>query len=84
MDFIETAFSETDPWMLLFLALLGLVAFVFSTVAGGGGALLMVPLVNSFLGAQFTAPVVNLGNFIGRPSRLILYWKHIRWKLCAY
>ena len=84
MDFIETAFSETDPWMLLFLASLGMVAFVFSTVSGGGGALLMVPLVNSFLGAQFTAPVVNLGNFIGRPSRLILYWKHIRWKLCAY
>ena len=84
MDFIETAFSETDPWMLLLLALLGLVAFVFSTVAGGGGAMLMVPLVNSFLGAQFTAPVVNLGNFIGRPSRLILYWKHVRWKLCAY
>ncbi|MEJ2583529.1 MAG: sulfite exporter TauE/SafE family protein [Robiginitalea sp.] len=84
MTFFEAAFSETDPWVLLWLFLLGIVAFVFSTLAGGGGALVMVPLVNSFLGAQYTAPVVNLGNFIGRPSRLILYWKHIHWKLCAY
>ena len=70
--------------MLFWLVLLGLVAFVFSTMAGGGGAMLMVPLVNSFLGAQYTAPVVNLGTFIGRPSRMLLYWKHIHWKLCAY
>jgi len=84
MNFFEAAFSQTDPLMLLWLVLLGLVAFVFSTVAGGGGAMLMVPLVNSFLGAQYTAPVVNLGTFIGRPSRLILFWKHVHWKLCAY
>lgn len=46
--------------------------------------MLMVPLVNSLFGAQYTAQVVNLGNFIGRPSRLVLYWRHIHWKLCAY
>lgn len=70
--------------MLFWLVLLGLAAFVFSTMAGGGGAMLMVPLVNSFLGAQYTAPVVNLGTFIGRPSRMLLYWKQIHWKVCAY
>ncbi len=84
MNFFDAAFSQADPWMLFWLVLLGLVAFVFSTMAGGGGAMLMVPLVNSFLGAQYTAPVVNLGTFIGRPSRMLLYWKHIHWKLCAY
>ena len=84
MTFLEAAFSETDSWIMLWLILLGLAAFIFSTMAGGGGAMLMVPLVNSFLGAQYTAPVVNLGAFIGRPSRLILFWKHIRWRVCAY
>mgnify|MGYP000361466036 CR=1 FL=1 len=84
MASFEAVFSQTDPWILLWLVLLGLLAFVFSTVAGGGGALLMVPLVGSFLGTQYTAPVVNLGTFIGRPSRLVLFWKHIHWRICLY
>ena len=81
---METMFAGADPWVMLWLVLLGIVAFVFSTLAGGGGAMLLVPLVSAFLGAQYTAPVVNLGNFIGRPSRLVLYWKHIHWRICAY
>lgn len=81
---LESLNSGPDPWVFIWLILLGVVAFIFSTLAGGGGALLMVPLVNAFLGTQYMAPVVNLGNFIGRPSRLLLYWKHIRWKVCLY
>lgn len=84
MPLINPIFSEADPWTLGLLVLLGLVAFVFSTLAGGGGALLLLPLVSALLGAQHTAPVVNLGNFIGRPSRLVLYWKHIDWRICLY
>ena len=84
MGWLELAFGNTDPGLLLLLFFLGIVAFVFSTLAGGGGALLLLPLVSAFLGARHTAPVVNLGNFIGRPSRLILYWKHIPWKICAF
>ncbi len=84
MSWFEVALNDLDPWILCWLFLLGVVAFVFSTLAGGGGALLLLPLVNAFLGTQYTAPVVNLGNFIGRPSRLILYWKHIRCRICAY
>lgn len=81
---LEAAFGNADPWTLGWLFLLGIVAFIFSTLAGGGGALLLLPLVSAFLGTQHTAPVVNLGNFIGRPSRLVLYWKHIDWRICAY
>jgi len=84
MTWFEAAFYNADPWIMGWLFLLGMIAFIFSTLAGGGGALLLLPLVNAFLGTQYTAPVVNLGNFIGRPSRLVLYWKHIRWRICAY
>jgi uncharacterized membrane protein YfcA len=84
MDWVQTLFSETDPGILGILFVLGVIGFVFSTLAGGGGALILLPLVNILLGPQNTAPVLNLGNLIGRPSRLLLYWKHINWKICMY
>lgn len=81
---ITEVFGGVTPWHLAALFLLGVIAFLFSTLAGGGGALLMLPVLNAFLGTGAVAPVANLGNFIGRPARLLLYWKHIHWKLCAY
>lgn len=74
-----------SDWPLLAgLFFLGVAAFMFSILAGGGGALLLVPVLNWLLGTQHTAPVLNLGTFIGRPSRLIIFWKHIHWKVCLY
>lgn len=84
MDWFQTLFSETDPSILAGLFMLGIAGFVFSTLAGGGGALVLLPLVNILIGTQYTAPVLNLGNMIGRPSRLVLYWKHIKWRICLY
>lgn len=76
---------EAINWLTMFLLFAtGAVAFTFSTLSGGGGALISVPVVSSLLGAAFTAPVVNLGTFIGRPSRLILFWQDIDWKVVLY
>ncbi len=70
---------------LLFLLLLfGAGAFILSTVAGGGGSLLLVPVLNWLIGVGQTAPVLNLGTLIGRPARLIIFWKHIQWRVVAY
>lgn len=66
-------------YILLFI--FGFCAFTLSTVAGGGGALVLVPLVNFFVAKEATAPLVHLGNFIGRPTRIILFWKDIRWDI---
>ena len=66
-------------YVLLFI--FGFCAFTLSTVAGGGGALMLVPLINFFVAKEATAPLVHLGNFIGRPTRIILFWKHIRWDI---
>ena len=78
---IAEVFSRLD---LLLLVLLGVVAFVFSTVAGGGGSLLLVPVLNWLIGVEQTAPVLNLGTLIGRPSRLVIFWRHIQWRVVAY
>src|SRR5690554_6878774 len=66
------------------LFLIGILAYVVSTLSGGGGALIMVPVVGFYLSPSVVAPVVNLGNMIGRPARLVLFWKDIDWKIVAY
>jgi uncharacterized protein len=68
----------------LIIAAAGFVAFLISTVAGGGGSLILVPIVAFYLGAQAAAPVVSLGNMINRPVRLVLFWEHIDWTIAKY
>lgn len=84
MEWILVFLTYKDPWIVFVLFLLGIVGFIISTLAGGGGALVLLPMVNSILGAQYAAPVLNLGNLIGRPSRLVIYWKHIHWRICMF
>ena len=76
--------DEINYVILGFLLLLGTIAFAFSTIGGGGGALLMIPILNFMVGTAATPPLVNLGNLIGRPSRVILFWKEINWKIVVY
>lgn len=74
-----------DQWvifMLLFVS--GFGAFSISTITGGGAALMLLPVTSSLIGVNSMAPVVNLGTFIGRPVRLVLFWKAIDWKVCWY
>lgn|SRR5690554_1424573 len=68
----------------LLLLLIGVVAYIISTLAGGGGALILLPVVGFYLTPAAVAPVVNLGNMIGRPARLWLFWQHIDWKVVRY
>lgn len=84
MDFLSSLFSEVDLGVTALLFILGIAAFILSTISGGGGSLVLVPVLNWLLGVSNTAPVINLGTFIGRPSRLIIFWKHIHWKVCLY
>jgi uncharacterized protein len=45
---------------------------------------LLVPVISLLTGGKSTAPVINLGNLIGEPIRLILFWKSIHWKIVKY
>lgn len=84
MAFIQPLFSYADIGVIILLFILGIGAFVLSTVSGGGGALVLVPVLNWILGVTHTAPVLNLGIFLGRPARLVIFWKHIHWRICLY
>ena len=74
--------NEYFIYIIIFLA--GVVAYVISTLSGGGGSLLLVPIINFLISAKATAPVLNLGNLIGQPVRIILFWKYIYWKVTLY
>ncbi len=65
----------------LALTLLGTAIFTLSTLTAGGGAMMLLPILHFTIGTQATAPVLNFGNFLGRPVRLFLFWKHIDWSL---
>lgn len=66
------------------LFLLGFVAFTFSTLAGGGGALLLVSTTPYLIGMDRVVQSVQLANFLGRPSRIALFWKHVHWNVVAW
>lgn len=76
--------SSVEITTLLIIFFAGLIAYVISTLSGGGGSLLLVPVINFFIGGKATAPVINLGNLIGEPVRIILFWKYIKWKITLY
>lgn len=83
-EFFQNILAESELSIIVLLFILGIGAFILSTIAGGGGSLVLVPVLNYILGVEKTAPILNLGSFIGRPSRLIIFWKHINWKVCLY
>jgi uncharacterized membrane protein YfcA len=76
--------ADLSLWLLLGLFALGVITFTLSTISGGGGALMQIPVLNFLIGTSQTAPVINLGTFISRPSRIVIFWKHIVWKVFWY
>lgn len=75
----------TQPWWIYILVFFsGMAAYLISSVSGGGGSLLLIPAVNFMFGPKVVAPILNLGALIGRPSRLIIFWKHIRWDIVIW
>ena len=66
-------------WHLIGLFVAGVIAFVISTISGGGGALLLIPVTSALIGTSAAPPVINLRTFISRPSRLYLFWHDIDW-----
>src|SRR3546814_3435062 len=84
MEWINGHLPVSGGGTAALLFILGIASFLLSTISGGGGALMLVPLLNWTIGGLQTAPVLNLGTFLGRPARLIVFWKHIRWQVCLY
>jgi uncharacterized membrane protein YfcA len=68
----------------ILLAASGFVAWIVSTIGGGGGAMLLVPLVGFIAGAQAVAPVVAVATLIAGGGRALVFWKDIDWSVVAW
>lgn len=66
------------------LLIFGLIAWFFSTVAAGGAATLLIPVIAFFLGAQMVAPVISVAALLANPSRAFMFRKNIDWQVILY
>jgi hypothetical protein len=72
--------SLTD--LALFAA--GFVSWVISTLAAGGGSVLIVAAVAVILHGQAVAPVVTMTSALASPARMILLWRWIDWRVVCW
>jgi uncharacterized protein len=69
-------------YILLFI--LGLLAWFFSTIAAGGAATLLIPIISFLLGAHMVAPVISIAALIANPSRAFFFRHHVDWQVIRY
>jgi uncharacterized membrane protein YfcA len=66
--------------MHIFLVLSAFVAALISGAAGFGGALLLLPAVTLFIGADKAVPTLAIAQLLGNLSRMVFGWKEIKWR----
>jgi uncharacterized membrane protein YfcA len=69
---------------VLLIAGSGFAAWIVSTIGGGGGAMLLVPLVGFILGAQAVAPVTTVATLVAGGGRAVVFWQDIDWSVVAW
>lgn len=68
----------------LLLAVSGFIAWIVSTIGGGGGAMILVPLVGFIAGAQAVAPVTAVATLIAGGGRTLVFFRDIDWRVVAW
>lgn len=68
----------------LTLILCGSIAWFISTVAAGGAATLLVPVIGLLLGVQYVAPVISVASLCTNPGRSFLFRDHVDWQILRY
>lgn len=62
----------------------GFVSWAISTLAAGGGSLLILAAASYLLSGQSVAPVVTIASLMAGPARMIVLWPHIQWRLVRW
>ena len=62
----------------------GFMSWGISTLAAGGGSVLIVALVAAILRGQAVAPVVTMTSILASPARMILLWRWIDWRVVRW
>ncbi len=68
--------------LVLFLA--AFLAWLVSTLAGGGGALLMIPIITWVANPRAVAPAIALGTLLSAPVRVWLFWRDVDWRIVRW
>ncbi len=70
--------------IFILLLVLGLLAWFFSTIAAGGAATLLIPIITFLLGAQMVAPTISVAALMANPSRAFIFRHHVDWQVIRY
>lgn len=65
--------------LLLFLGTI--LAFWISAICGGGASLILIPILNLLLPTSVVPFSLTVGTFASSASRIIVFKKHINWKI---
>ncbi|NCQ98596.1 MAG: sulfite exporter TauE/SafE family protein [Microcystis aeruginosa L211-101] len=65
--------------IIVTLMLAGSLAWFFSSLAGGGSPLILLPVLGWFLDAAVIPPVLTTGMLLGNVQRMGMYWRVIDW-----
>ncbi|HKK16963.1 MAG TPA: sulfite exporter TauE/SafE family protein [Gammaproteobacteria bacterium] len=68
----------------LLLMTAGCIAWIISTIAAGGAATLLIPVIGLLLGPQLVAPVISVASIMANPSRVLFFHDHIDWVLVRW
>lgn len=69
---------------LFYLSIVSFLAWIVSTLAGGGSPFVLMPMINLLMGAEFVPPVITVGMFMGNAHRVFLFWQYINWELTLW
>lgn len=62
----------------------GVLGWIFSSLAAGGGALLSVPLLNALVPLNTVAPILCTGSVIGSCHRAWIYRNQVNWQILVW
>ena len=69
-------------WIVLILA--SFLAALISGAAGFGGALLLLPVITYYIGAEAAVPVITLAQLIGNLARMASGFRQIKWSAVGW
>src|SRR5690348_552036 len=62
----------------------GFLSWAISTLAAGGGSVLIVLAIAAILRGQAIAPIVTMTSALASPARMILLWRFIDWRVVRW
>ena len=74
--------SPIGTYALFFFA--GLASWALSTLAAGGGSMLLLPVATYAVPANAVAPIVTVASLLASPTRIMLLWTNIRWRVVRH